>query len=212
MTRNKPETRRKILISAKKEFLKHGFEKTSVRQIAKGAGITAGALYKHFLTKEDIFTALVDPVYIKMHNRSIELTENTLNEIQKNGLSFFKEKSDRANRELLDFIFNNFDEFQLMFNCANGTKYEDIRHQFVTFDMEGGKKLISVLKKKGLEIEDFSDDQLHLLYSTGLTPLFEIITHGYSYEKSLTFIDIIEDAVNFGWRKIIKENNFRNRG
>ncbi len=184
--------------------MKHGFEKASVRKIAKGAGITAGALYKHFLTKEDIFTALVDPVYRQMYNRSIELTENALNEIQKNGLKTFQKNSDRANKELLDFIYNHFDEFQLMFNCANGTKFEDIRNQLVMLDMEGGKKLISVLKKKGLEIEDFSDEQLYVLYSTGLTPLFEIITHGYSYEKSLSFMDIIKDAMNFGWQKIIK--------
>ena len=36
------------------------------------------------------------------------------------------------------------------------------------------------------------------------TPLFEIITHQYPYEKALNFIDMMEAAMNFGWERIIK--------
>ena len=39
----------------------HGFERASVRVIAKNAGVTPGAIYKHFKSKEDIFRAIVIP-------------------------------------------------------------------------------------------------------------------------------------------------------
>ena len=62
MPRDKSDTRVKILESAKTEFLRHGFEKASIRTIAKNAGVTAGAIYKHFPAKADLFYALTEPV------------------------------------------------------------------------------------------------------------------------------------------------------
>ena len=60
MPRDKSDTRVKILESAKTEFLKHGFGNSSMRTIAKNAGVTAGAIYKHFAAKADIFYALTN--------------------------------------------------------------------------------------------------------------------------------------------------------
>ena len=39
---------------------KNGYEKVSLNVICKNAGITTGALYKKFSTKEDLFNSLVE--------------------------------------------------------------------------------------------------------------------------------------------------------
>ena len=57
------ETERKILETAKKEFLERGFNGTSMRRIAALAGVTTGALYGYFDSKEKIFDALVKDSY-----------------------------------------------------------------------------------------------------------------------------------------------------
>ena len=57
--RDKETTIKRILQSASVEFKKYGFEQASVRTIAKNAGVTPGAIYKHFESKEDIFRAIV---------------------------------------------------------------------------------------------------------------------------------------------------------
>ena len=49
----------RILESAKKEFLANGFERTSLKAICDGAGITTGALYKRYKGKEDLFCVVV---------------------------------------------------------------------------------------------------------------------------------------------------------
>lgn len=46
------ETERKILNSALKLMRERGFEKVSVRDICRAAGITTGAFYHHFSSKE----------------------------------------------------------------------------------------------------------------------------------------------------------------
>ena len=57
------ETERKILETAKKEFLERGFRGTSMRRIAALAGVTTGALYGYFDSKEKIFDSLVKDSY-----------------------------------------------------------------------------------------------------------------------------------------------------
>lgn len=52
-------TRNKIHSAAIKLFAKKGFVATSVKDIAEGAGISIGLMYRHYKTKEDLFNELV---------------------------------------------------------------------------------------------------------------------------------------------------------
>ena len=60
MSDSTKETKQKILESAKKEFLEKGFSAASLRTIASNAGLTTGAMYRHFKDKDALFCALVD--------------------------------------------------------------------------------------------------------------------------------------------------------
>lgn len=57
------QTRAAIIQAAHDLFLRQGYHGTSMRQIAKNAGLALGGLYNHFQGKEDIFHA----VFIKYH-------------------------------------------------------------------------------------------------------------------------------------------------
>ncbi|WP_430397110.1 TetR/AcrR family transcriptional regulator [Ferrovibrio sp.] len=50
--------RRKIITEAARQFVKQGFDGTSMRDIAAASGIMAGSLYYHFASKEDLFVAV----------------------------------------------------------------------------------------------------------------------------------------------------------
>ncbi len=52
-------TRDKIHSAAIKLFAKKGFAGTSVKDIAEGAGISIGLMYRHYKKKEDLFNELV---------------------------------------------------------------------------------------------------------------------------------------------------------
>ncbi|WP_042396434.1 TetR/AcrR family transcriptional regulator [Streptacidiphilus carbonis] len=54
------DTRARILDVALELFAEHGYEKTSLREIADRLGVTKAALYYHFRTKEDILSGIVD--------------------------------------------------------------------------------------------------------------------------------------------------------
>jgi len=55
--RTKEETRARIIESALLCFGRYGYGGASNRMIADGAGVTTGALYRHFSTKADIYLA-----------------------------------------------------------------------------------------------------------------------------------------------------------
>ncbi|WP_034089636.1 TetR/AcrR family transcriptional regulator [Streptacidiphilus albus] len=54
------DTRARIIDVALELFAEHGYEKTSLREIADRLGVTKAALYYHFRTKEDILAGIVD--------------------------------------------------------------------------------------------------------------------------------------------------------
>ncbi len=56
------ETHDKILAAALDLFVSRGFEGTTVDAIAEAAGVTKGAIYFHFETKDDVLLALLDQV------------------------------------------------------------------------------------------------------------------------------------------------------
>lgn len=52
-------TKEAILLESLRLFSKSGYEAVSVRDIAKQLGISQGALYKHYASKQDIFDSIV---------------------------------------------------------------------------------------------------------------------------------------------------------
>jgi AcrR family transcriptional regulator len=56
------QTRQEILAAAKRLFLSQGFTATPMRQIARAVGITPAAIYNHYPSKDQLFTALLRSV------------------------------------------------------------------------------------------------------------------------------------------------------
>jgi AcrR family transcriptional regulator len=53
------ETRTQIIETAYSLFVQKGYNATSMREISQEAGLTVGAIYNHFATKEDIWIQIV---------------------------------------------------------------------------------------------------------------------------------------------------------
>ena len=60
------ETRQRILDSALALFSEHGYDGTTLQQIADRLGVTKAALYYYFRSKDDLLAALVTPAVIDL--------------------------------------------------------------------------------------------------------------------------------------------------
>ena len=53
------QTRGRIVESARRLFNRHGFEQVTIDQIMAAAGLTRGAFYHHFQSKNELYAAAV---------------------------------------------------------------------------------------------------------------------------------------------------------
>jgi TetR/AcrR family transcriptional repressor of nem operon len=54
------DTKEYIIDEAYKLFLSHSYEAVTISDISKAIGLTKGALYHHFINKEELFRAVID--------------------------------------------------------------------------------------------------------------------------------------------------------
>jgi len=91
---------RAIIKAAKEVFAERGFQKASIRDIAKIAGIATGTFYLYFKNKEGFFEALVEEMYEELLAHIKEERKKTSDTLGKLGASmdacvdlFIKERS-----------------------------------------------------------------------------------------------------------------------
>ena len=54
------ERRRQIIEAAATLFSRHGFRGTTTREVAKAVGISEATVFKHFTTKDELYTAIIE--------------------------------------------------------------------------------------------------------------------------------------------------------
>ena len=161
----------RLLSAAKEEFLKKGFEKASLTDICKAAGVTTGALYKRFSGKEDLFSALVSDTvqdmeeYVSGIGRT-DLTSFTDQEVY-DSFSMMPE----TNRRWLRFLYDHREGFTLLIRCAAGTRYENF-HQDWTEKMNAlDYKYYQEARRRGMAAKEMTEKELHVL-SYGIWALY----------------------------------------
>ena len=63
MNKKEQTTLNRIFSAALQEFLEKGYQSASLRNIVKMAGVTTGAFYGYYKSKEELFEALVGKHY-----------------------------------------------------------------------------------------------------------------------------------------------------
>ena len=79
MQTQKNDIRQRIVAVAREEFIAHGARTTSIRTVARRAGIAAGNVYNYFRSKDELFCEVLRPLlnelnrYILSHNEERHL-------------------------------------------------------------------------------------------------------------------------------------------
>jgi AcrR family transcriptional regulator len=87
-------TRAALIDAAQKLFAKQGYEATSTDQILAGAGVSRGAMYYHFATKQDVFEAVfvaASDGAIYRSGRASKVTSSPLESLTNACLTWLKE-------------------------------------------------------------------------------------------------------------------------
>jgi AcrR family transcriptional regulator len=130
MQKLKDEIRNNIIEAAVKEFARLGYEKASMRIIAKVAGISVSNTYNYYPNKEQLFSSIVEPVFARMR----EIFKKSMQESMKQGLSGtdFQSFIDGIVNSLLQMDARQRQLLIILAEKSVGTRYQKSKEEMVT--------------------------------------------------------------------------------
>ena len=196
---DKTANHEKIVAAAKKEFLTCGFTDASMRHIAEEAGMSASGLYKHFASKEEMFSALVEPAYQGLLALFHQEADDHEQSIGTGDLSVWETSRDA--KIAIAYIYDHLDAFRLIICKSQGTKYERFLHDLAVLEEEMTLSFMGLLKKQGIKINDFKVKELHLLTTTNVNAVFQTVEHDFTREEAMHYADTLDRFFSKAWRE-----------
>ena len=203
MEENSATTLEKIQEAALAEFLKKGFLGASLRQIVKNAGVTTGAFYGYFSSKEALFTAIVEPHASMLMSRFMEAQTTFADLPEEEQPKHMGVESRDHVAWMVGYICQHREPVKLLLCCAEGTSYEHFVHNMVEVEVESTLRYMEVLRHLGRDVPELSRSLCHIIASGMFSGLFEIVVHDMPREQALRDVDHLRDFYTAGWLKLM---------
>ena len=186
----KEKVKEKIYQAATEEFYKKGFLKAKMQDIAKKAGISVGLTYSYYHNKEDLFAAIVEPIYQEI----IQSLENREASDSKIGdpANLFKEES--------AFILQLFREkreiFLILIDRSKGTRFEKAEEQIIKVTKEHIKQQLS--SRVNGQMFKIDEAFYHILANNFIEGLLEIARHYQGSQWAENMLKLLTHQYYYG--------------
>lgn len=208
MPRDKKVSHEKIIQAAKDEFSEFSYEKASMRRIGKRCGLTAAALYRHFISKEELFNSLVEPVVDDLRNWIIENSKEAEAQIQS-----FKEKpsfdqyidiwKDVERRMISEVIYPKADFFSMMINGGSSGNTSSFLDRYTDYQINSMVVHLARLKDLGFQIADVSMEWANVVIRSYCAALFEPVSKRIPLDKAQEYYRELDAFYRAGWKKML---------
>lgn len=203
MKKNQPSLKKQILTVAHREFVTKGVKETSIRTIAKEAGVSIGTLYNHFQSKDHLFREVLSPLidaidrYLLSHN-----TERNLS------IEIFEQEALRSQHiaEMKQLIERFRPELRLLLFESEGTSLQEYKSRIIESQYRIAHEYLRLMKQKYPHIHiDISPLFLRIACSAWMT-LFSSLVLAQEYEQEQIDQALEEYAAYTmaGWKELIK--------
>ena len=196
-------TRENILRAAMAEFLDKGFQGASLRQIVKNAGVTTGAFYGYFSSKEALFNALVEPHAAALMGRFMEAQTSFAELPEEQQPEHMGVESSHCVHWMVDYICQHREPVKLLLTRSEGTSYEHFVHNMVEVEVEYTLQYMEVLRRLGKDIPVLDKSLCHIIASGMMSGIFEIVVHDMPREQALRDVEQLCDFYTAGWLKLM---------
>ena len=203
MEERSPATVERIQQAAMEEFSEKGFLGASLRQIVKNAGVTTGAFYGYFSSKEALFASLVEPHAAALMGRFMEAQTGFAELPEEEQPKHMGEASGDYVDWMVDYICDHREPVKLLLCKAEGTSYEHFVHNMVEVEVEYTLRYMDVLRRLGREVPELSQSLCHIIASGMFNGLFEIVVHDMPKEQALRDVEQFRTFYTGGWLKLM---------
>lgn len=181
----------RILECAKKEFLEKGYTDASLRTIASEADTSTNSIYVRFKDKEGLFAAIVEPVSAEFMSRCLNIQETFHgfdSETQRREVGTY---SGNAMLDMMDYIYDHFDEFRLLLDSSYGTKFHNFVDMLVSMEEEYTWKWMEVTSSR-MELEgEMTKEFYHIMTTSYFEGIFEVVRHKMSREDAKKYVSMM---------------------
>ena len=198
MDQKQKTTLERIHEAAAADFLQRGFRKATLRDIARSAGVTTGALYGYYDSKEELFEALVGEAYdtlMGICSGSEEPAGEAPGRIE--------ELEGLCSRQLLKYVFDHLTAFRLLLLCSEGTRFAGMIDRMVELGMQGTRRYQRNLRQLGLSGAEVDPRLEHILVTGMVNAFFELVIHEMTPEQADTYLEQMQAFYRAGWRSIL---------
>ncbi len=203
------ETKEKLLVSAKTEFMEKGYAKASLRKICANAGVTTGALYFFFKDKEDLLRSIVEkPFQELMEMMNTHFAKDTLIltywNVNKENLNILECKGD--NEEFVQLLIHNLyanrDAFLLLLTKCQGTVFENCVDKVVDMMEKGYRVMAERMAEQtpGMQVNSYI---LHWMIHMHIDAFIHLLTHEPDEQMAFQNMCRIMDYLVKGWLQLI---------
>ena len=196
-------TLERIQHEAMREFLDKGFQGAVLRQIVKNAGVTTGAFYGYFSSKEALFNSLVEPHAAALMGRYMEAQTAFAELPEEQQPDHMGKASSDCIHWMVDYICAHREAVKLLLCRAEGTSYEHFVHNMVEVEVEYTLQYLQVLRRLGRDIPALDKSLCHIIASGMFNGVFEIVIHDMPRDQALRDVDQLRDFYTAGWLKLI---------
>lgn len=201
------ETKEKLLESAKNEFLEKGYMKASLRKICADAGVTTGALYFFFRSKEDLFAAIVKS---PLDTLTDVLTKHFAEDVEiMSAPGFAEQYSHKDDKEheiigaaLVHHIYQNYDAFMLLLTKAQGSRFENCVDELVELIEKSYKEMAYKMAAQNPDCQ-VNEYMRHWFTHMNVDAFIHLLTHEKDEQNAICYMKQIMDYLVKGWMEMI---------
>ena len=180
-----------VLACAKNEFLEKGYKDASLRVIAQAAGTSTGSIYTRFKDKAGLFDAIVGPAADQLKDMFVEIQENFHSLDDSTQEAEMGEYTSRHQMEMLEYIYDHFDEFRLLLDCSDGTRFSGFVDELVDIEVEYTYKYMEVINCESVKSGVVTEDFIHIIVTAYFNGMFEVVRHNMSRDDARKYIRLL---------------------
>lgn len=182
-------TKQYLLDLAKAEFLEKGYNDASVRNIAKTAGLTTGALFRYYPDKAALFDTLVSRAADGLMDQFKAAQKSYFDHILDETAPTEDESSSKYLNQFINYIYDNYDAFKLVICCSEGTRYASYIHDLVELEVSQTEEYYELLRKAGKLKGSISHELHHMITSAYFSAVFETVAHDMERERAIEYVN-----------------------
>lgn len=168
-----PHARSSLIAAARQEFVKSGIVKARIEDITQKCGLSKGAFYLHFESKEALFRELVSGLQVEVDRMRDSRQQAYLELIAQAGqprgagrqrfLDQMAEIDAREDRHLLETLWEWRDVADVLLRGSQGTEFEGVMWNILDEQMERVQVQLVQLERAGLVRHDVPADVVGMM-------------------------------------------------